>query len=253
MNPGSRLLALMKASTTGLVPQNETARKRWLTVLKQPGDSEKLTDHLISRRLLKAIDQVDVLERLLIDLNVDSALFHNDLVKVRNSLSPSRLGDQWSTVATGFSSEVLKSLGWQAWVVGSKEETIDEAVLQDLRSKISGLIRSLNEGSGIPSGIAEQIKSQLEALGTSLNDYSITGIDPISKDLKHCIVDVVENSEELKEVMSSGNKNAKNIMHGFSDVLLKTNTAVQSTGKTAAAVNSLMNVGKEVFKLLTGS
>lgn len=247
------MLLLMKTAIAGPPNHSELARKRWATVLRQASDPDSITDHLISRRLIKAIDQVDDLEKSLIDMKVDSALFHNDLIRLRKALSPSRLGEKWLSVAESVAPEVLKSLAWQNWVVGSKEEPIDEAALNDLKNKISDLIKSLDVDSGLPQSLVEQIRRQLVALEDSLIDYAITGVGPISKELKNCIVDIVENSEELKEVMSSENKKAKDILHKFADAVFRTNEAVQSTGKTAAAVNSLMNFGKEVFKLLSGS
>lgn len=251
MNPASRLLALAKTAASNKAAQNDRANAKWMTVLRQPGDPEKLNDTTVPRRLVKVLDQVDDLEGILSDMAIDSTLYHNDLVKVRNAFSPSRMGDQWANVIGQLSPEVIKSLAWQAWVIKSREEPVDEIALKELQQRISELTAMLDESIGLPDRLTVQIRRQLQALEESLKDYAITGIDPISKEIKNSVVDIVENGDAIRDALATADPKDKGVLQGFAQIVLKGNEILQSTGKPAAAINSLIALGKEVFKMLT--
>lgn len=250
MNPASRLLDLAKAAATTKSGAQDRALDKWSIVLRQPGDPDKLNSTVVPRRLVKALDQADYLEATLKDMGISPRLYGNDLLMVRHAFSPGGVSDLWTRVLAHLSPEVLKSLAWQAWAIKSGEEPVDATALKELRERVSELTAVLDQGVGLPGTMIAQLKQQLQALDESIRDYAITGIDPISKEIKSSVVDIVENSDAIKAALQTGDPKAKTALQKFGNLLRKGNETLQSTGKPAAAINSLLALGKETFKML---
>lgn len=251
MNPATRILEAIKAASAVPSNQNSASAQRWALSLLRPDDvgKKKLDEIDISQRLVALTDQVSALCELLRRTECPSSLYHNHLLTIKRSFSPSRTHEAWSSVSQGFKEENLVTLRWAEWLVGPLETALNDDDRNALDQQIADLETFLVNDS-LPTSLQRVLQAQVSELRNALRRYSIEGISPLKKAVKTITADIVSEQEMLTASAESQPKETKQALSKLQSAMSTTVTVIDKATKTASNIGKLWTMGKHVIEQL---
>lgn len=247
MNPSERILNAVRAYLGFHSSSPHTsAGAAWQKSLLQPGDPESgASAGVLSERLLALTKQVNDLEEMLIKKEVPTSLIETPFKILRECFSPMGAATPWREVGKKFSSDLLTTLGWSSWVIGSIEEEISIEDIDNLLESLSSLSALIAE-PGLPQPLRDLIEKNTQAIWDALELYPISGAAGLKTTISQILGEVMFRQDELRDAMSSSDKNTSEACKHFFTIIKETVevfnssvTAADNVIKIAAAVSLL--------------
>lgn len=192
-NPASRLLALLTAAKG--IDGNTSSSRAWAELLDTRGDQALLLSRI--GKLLQLPNEVTV--RLSNTAGIQPQIVSHISSQFYAAFASQKFGDKWSEFTNRIDGHVLNYLDLASNILEAQIETkrLEADNLEKLRTEFTELLERVRD-SDISPHLKACVVLQLHALITTLDDYFITGAEPILKQIEatvgHAYVDPVYKS-----------------------------------------------------------
>lgn len=187
-NPASRLLALL--TTAKGIDGNTPSSRAWGELLDAQGNQALLLSRM--GKLLQLPGEVTA--RLSSAAGVQPQVISHISSQFYAAFSAHKFGEKWAEFTNRIDIHMLNYLGLASNLLEAQTETkrLETEDLEKLRADFTDLLERVR-GSNITPRLKAYVVLQLHALITALDDYFITGAEPILKQIEatvgHAYVD----------------------------------------------------------------
>ncbi|PHR57253.1 MAG: hypothetical protein COA44_06015 [Arcobacter sp.] len=201
-NHASRLHSILESGMS--IPRGSNCRDAWRKLLNTKEEA------LLMSRLGKVMELTSLIIK---DVeNNPSALKSSKhwSAQVTKAFMTQNLNDQWSGFIAHIDSHSLNYLHMTADFIqsNSHKEIISDSKLQEIREQVDALYKEVLS-SELDEGIKEYLYRTLQKLLVSIDEYFITGVNPIIDSVDQVIGHIVTDEPfrvELKKRCSCGKK-----------------------------------------------
>lgn len=178
-NPASRLLALL--TTAKEIDGNMPSSRAWGQLLDAIGDQALLLSRM--GKLLQLPNEVTV--RLSNVAGVQPQIISHISSQFYAAFSSHRFGEKWAEFTTRIDAHILNYLDLASNLLEAQTETkkLEVEELEKLRENFTDLLERVR-GSDITSRLKAYVVLQLHGLIVALDDYFITGAEPILRQIE---------------------------------------------------------------------
>lgn len=187
-NPASRLLALL--TTAKEIDGNTPSSRAWGKLLDAQGNQALLLSRM--GKVLQLPNEVTV--RLSNAAGVQSQIVSHISSQFYAAFSAHKFGEKWSEFTNRIDGHILNYLGLASNLLEAQTETkqLEAEDIEKLRADFTNLLERVR-GADIAPRLKAYVVLQLHALIAALDDYFITGAEPILRQIEatvgHAYVD----------------------------------------------------------------
>lgn len=220
-----------------------------------PGEIQGLDrQHRLADLTTSVITELRRMKAALSDQGVPADLLEPYTSRAEHALSIGNLNNPWKlTISNYLGADVLLALKWYGFVLPDDSATSSSEEVYELAGLLKDLEETL-EKPGIPAGLAQFIRKQVDSIRKAVWLFPIAGVAPIRAAARAMAADIHIDDDEIRAMAQRGDAKAVAEVGGK---LKKTwEKAVHIAGdldKLSKAGKAVLEVGDLVAKLIAPS
>ena len=243
INAASRLHAVLSQATA--MSANATSLAIWENIFQiqeEPNEARKAA--LISERLRWLHQQLDIARSQMKHANISENLYTAAFNNIEQSISTLLLPAQWNNGVQYLKPETLLALEFCSEILPDEESVIDPQTLEEIRSMVQELEKSLAV-TDLPESLITLIIHHIELINRALNQYPVTGAKALREAARTAIGELIEAKDEVKannsseEVSKLGKVWGK--LNNAADLAIKADKVAQLGSKAWAYLENLLS------------
>ncbi len=242
INSASRLHAVL--SQAAGMSTNASSLAVWeqiFQIQEEPSEARKAV--LISERLRWLHQQLEIVRTQMKQANISENLYTAAFNNIEQAISTLILPTQWNNGVQYLKPETLLALEFCSEILPDEELLIDPETLEEIRSMVQELEKSLAV-TDLPESLITLILHHIELINRALNQYPITGAKALREAARTAIGELIEAKDEVKannnseEVAQLGRVWGK--INNTADVVIKADKLAQLGSKAWAYLENLL-------------
>ena len=242
INAASRLHAVLQQAAG--MSTNASSLAVWENIFQiqeEPNEARKAV--LISDRLRWMHQQLEIARSQMKQANLSENLYIAAFNNIEQAISTLILTAQWNNGVQYLKPETLLALEFCSEILPDEESLIDPHVLEEIRSMVQELEKSLAV-TDLPESLVALILNHIELINRALNQYPITGAKALREAARTALGELVEAKDEVKgnnktpEVSQLGRVWGK--INNSADVAIKADKIAQLGSKAWTYVENLL-------------